>query len=160
MVKHLQCWRPGFDSWVGKIPWRSVQFLGWEDPLEECMATHSSILAWRIPIDRGAGRLQSSGVAKSRTRLKCLSTHAELGAILAPSPSCCGICSLAPLIFHFFINWGSYFLTAELWGLTETMSIKYLIHYSHSIIWLFILSLVLLLPWKSCHFDPKDIILM
>ena len=32
----------------------SVQFLGQEDPLEEGMATHSSILAWRIPIDRGA----------------------------------------------------------------------------------------------------------
>ena len=31
-----------------------VQSLGWEDPLEECMATHSSILAWRIPMDRGA----------------------------------------------------------------------------------------------------------
>ena len=28
--------------------------LGWEDPLEEGMATHSSILAWRIPVDRGA----------------------------------------------------------------------------------------------------------
>ena len=31
-----------------------VPFLGWEDPLEEDMATHSSILAWRIPMDRGA----------------------------------------------------------------------------------------------------------
>ena len=31
-----------------------VQFLGREDPLEEGMATHSSILAWRIPMDRGA----------------------------------------------------------------------------------------------------------
>ena len=31
-----------------------VQSLGWEDPLEECMATHSSILACRIPMDRGA----------------------------------------------------------------------------------------------------------
>ena len=30
-----------------------VQFLGWEDPLEEGMATHSGILAWRIPMDRG-----------------------------------------------------------------------------------------------------------
>ena len=28
--------------------------LGWEDPLEEVMATHSNILAWRIPMDRGA----------------------------------------------------------------------------------------------------------
>ena len=33
-----------------------VQSLGWEDPLEEDMATHSSILAWRIPMDRGAWR--------------------------------------------------------------------------------------------------------
>ena len=31
-----------------------VQFLGWEDPLQEGMATHSSILAWRISMDRGA----------------------------------------------------------------------------------------------------------
>ena len=31
-----------------------VQSLGWEDPLEEGMVTQSSILAWRIPIDRGA----------------------------------------------------------------------------------------------------------
>ena len=31
-----------------------VQSLGWEDPLEEGMATHSSILAWRIPMDRRA----------------------------------------------------------------------------------------------------------
>ena len=39
-----------------------VQSLGWEDPLEEDMATHSSILAWRIPMDRGAWQgLQSMG---------------------------------------------------------------------------------------------------
>ena len=31
-----------------------VQSLGWEDPLEEGMATHSSVLAWRIPMNRGA----------------------------------------------------------------------------------------------------------
>ena len=31
-----------------------VRSLGWEDPLEEGMSTHSSILAWRIPMDRGA----------------------------------------------------------------------------------------------------------
>ena len=31
-----------------------VQFLGWENPLEEGKATHSSILAWRIPMDREA----------------------------------------------------------------------------------------------------------
>ena len=68
-----------FDSWVSKLPWRRdslptqvflgfprgsdgkesavqetwVRSLGWEDLLEEGMATHSSILAWRIPMDRG-----------------------------------------------------------------------------------------------------------
>ena len=31
-----------------------IQSLGWEDPLEKGMATHCSILAWRIPMDRGA----------------------------------------------------------------------------------------------------------
>ena len=31
-----------------------LQSLGWEDPLEEGMATHSNILSWRIPMDRGA----------------------------------------------------------------------------------------------------------
>ena len=38
-----------------------VQSLGQEDPLEEGMATHSSILTWRIPLDRGAWGLQSMG---------------------------------------------------------------------------------------------------
>jgi len=35
--------------------------LGWEDPLEKGMATHSSILAWRIPWTEDAGGLQSMG---------------------------------------------------------------------------------------------------
>ena len=43
--------------------------LGWEDALEEGMATHSSILSWRIPMDRGAWRAAVHGVAKSQTRL-------------------------------------------------------------------------------------------
>ena len=46
-----------------------VQSLGWGDPLEEDMATHSNILAWRIPMDKGAWRATVPGVAKSRTRL-------------------------------------------------------------------------------------------
>ena len=36
--------------------------LGWEDPLEKGMATHSSILAWRIPWTEEPGRLQSMGL--------------------------------------------------------------------------------------------------
>ena len=39
-----------------------VQSLGQEDPLEEGMATHSSILAWRIPWSEEPGRLQSIGL--------------------------------------------------------------------------------------------------
>ena len=71
----MQCQKPGFDPWVGKISWRRdrlptpvflgflvaqlvknppamwetwVRSLGWEDLLEKGKATHSSILAWRI----------------------------------------------------------------------------------------------------------------
>jgi len=47
-----------------------VRSLGWEDPLQEGMATHSSILAWRIPMDRGARQATVHGVAKSWTQLR------------------------------------------------------------------------------------------
>ena len=47
--------------------------LGGEDPLEEGMITHSSILAWRIPWTGEPGRLQSIG-SQSETHLKQLST--------------------------------------------------------------------------------------
>ena len=46
-----------------------VQSLGWEDPLEKGMATNSNILAWRIPMDRGAWRATVQGVSKSQTGL-------------------------------------------------------------------------------------------
>ena len=52
------------------VMWETwVLTLGWEDPLEEGMATHSSVLAWRIPMDRGTWWARIHGVAKSRTRL-------------------------------------------------------------------------------------------
>ena len=41
-----------------------VQSLGWEDPLEEEMATHSSILAWRIPWTEEPDALQSMGLQR------------------------------------------------------------------------------------------------
>ena len=87
MVKRLSTMQETwFDSWVRKIPWRRdklptpvflaslvvrmvknlpamqegwVRSLGWEDPLEEGMATYTSILAWRIPWTREPGKLQS-----------------------------------------------------------------------------------------------------
>ena len=46
-----------------------VQSLGREDPLEKGMATHSGILAWRIPMDRGAWWAAVHGVTKRRTGL-------------------------------------------------------------------------------------------
>ena len=41
-----------------------VQSLGWEDPLEEGMATHSNILAWRVPRTEETGGLQFKGSQK------------------------------------------------------------------------------------------------
>ena len=46
-----------------------IQFLGQEDPLKKEMATHSSIVAWRIPMDRGAWWATVHGIAESWTRL-------------------------------------------------------------------------------------------
>ena len=46
-----------------------VQSLGWEDPLEEGTATYSSILAWRILMDRGAWQAAIHGFSKGWTQL-------------------------------------------------------------------------------------------
>jgi len=57
MVKNLPAMQ---ETWVLS--------LGWEDPPEEGMATHCSILAWIIPMDRGACWATVHGVTKSRTQ--------------------------------------------------------------------------------------------
>ena len=57
-----------------------VQYLGWEDPLEKEMATHSTIFAWRIPRTEEPGRLRSIGLKIGTTevtlhaRTKCVET--------------------------------------------------------------------------------------
>ena len=51
---------------VPKMQETQVQSLSWEDPLEEGMATHSSILAWRIPWTEEPGGLQSMGSQRVR----------------------------------------------------------------------------------------------
>ena len=56
MVKNLPAM---WETWV--------RSLGWEDPLEEGMATHFRILAWRIPMDRGPWRTTVHGVPDSQT---------------------------------------------------------------------------------------------
>ena len=60
-----------------------VQFLGWEDPLEEGMATHFSIFGLENPMDREAWQAMVHRVAKSQTRLKQLSTHERAWVIPA-----------------------------------------------------------------------------
>ena len=58
LAQRLKCLPAMWENWV--------QSLGREDPLEKEMATHSSILAWKIPWKGEPGRLQSvHGVAKS-----------------------------------------------------------------------------------------------
>ena len=52
-VKNLLAVQETQETWV--------QSLGWEDPLEEAMATHSSILAWKIPWTEETSGLQSKG---------------------------------------------------------------------------------------------------
>ena len=46
-----------------------VQYLGQEDPLEQKMTIHSSVLAWEIPRTEEAGGLQSMGLQKNQTQL-------------------------------------------------------------------------------------------
>ena len=48
-----------------------------EDPLQEGIATHSSILSWRIPMDKGAWQALVHRVIKGWTQLKPVSTHAH-----------------------------------------------------------------------------------
>ena len=55
-----------------------VQLLGQEDPLEKEMATHSSTLAWKIPMDRGIGQSIIHGVARVRHDLG-LNHHHQVG---------------------------------------------------------------------------------
>ena len=64
MVKNLSA---RWEIWVGS--------LGWEDPLDEGMASHSSILAWRIPMDREAWQATVHGVIKSWMQLSNTAQH-------------------------------------------------------------------------------------
>ena len=71
----LQLWPSQVVLVVKKLPTNTgnlryaASIPGWEDPLEKGMATHSSISAWRIPIDRGSWWARVHGVAKSQIQL-------------------------------------------------------------------------------------------
>ena len=58
------------------VMWETwVRVLDWEDALEEDMATHSSILAWRIPMGRGAWRAAVPGLQRVRQDSVTQHTH-------------------------------------------------------------------------------------
>ena len=64
---------------VKKLPamWEIwIQYPGWEDPLEESMATHSNILAWRIPWTEEPGRLYSPQDQKELDTTEATNTNA------------------------------------------------------------------------------------
>ena len=73
--------------------WNSSLILGWEDPLEEGMATHSSIHAWRIPWTEEPSRLQSIGPQRVKhywndlACLQCVCSNATLS--IRPTLSSC-----------------------------------------------------------------------
>ena len=77
MVKNLPAMQ---ETWI----WS----LGWEDALEEGMATSSSILSWRIPKDRGAWWVTVHGVEKSRTLLNDSAQHSKNACFLNRDHRC------------------------------------------------------------------------
>ena len=83
-----RCKRCRFIPWVGKIP------------LEEGMAAHSSVLAWRIPMDRGAWRAMVHRVTKSWTWLKQLSTQLVHNVVLLSGVE------QSELVLHIHVSWG------------------------------------------------------
>ena len=88
-----------------------VRFLGWEDPLQKNVATHSSILAWRIPWTDEPG-LQPTvhGVAKSWIQLKQVSSHKHFRSTDdAGKRAVCHCLSFCPCVEECLYSLMSYF---------------------------------------------------
>ena len=66
IVKYLIIWLPSSSmvKYLSAMQETQVWSLGWEDPLEKEMATHSSILAWTVPWTEESGGLQSMGLER------------------------------------------------------------------------------------------------
>ena len=85
-----------------------IRSLGWEDPLEEGMATHYNILAWKIPMDREAWRATVHGVAKSWTHqeAKC-KAHMEVHILILFFELICLIFLMSPFFLCLMEGKGS-----------------------------------------------------
>ena len=88
-----------------------VRSLGWEDPLEEGMATHSSILDWRIPMDRGTWWATAHGVPKSQERIST-----------AQHRSRCALAVLLGYLVQFLVCSNSYLVKHVIKGISEWAS--------------------------------------
>ena len=67
ILENVQAWASLVAQSIKHLPAMQemrVRFLGWKDPLEKEMATHSSILGWRIPWTEEPGKLQSMGLQR------------------------------------------------------------------------------------------------
>ena len=96
-----------------------VRSLGWEDPLEKEIATHSSVLAWRISWRVEPGRLQSTG-SQSRTQLRDFTPHRlmEVFCAFLRSVSLSVMFGRLGMLNIFFDLWGLY------WAVTLCKSRK------------------------------------
>ena len=77
----METWASPVAQTIKNLPvtWETwLLSLGWEDPLEKGMATHSSILAWRIPWTEKPGRLQSMGLQRVRHNWATFTFHGNL----------------------------------------------------------------------------------
>ena len=120
-----------------------VQSLGWEDPLEEGMASHSSILAWRIPMDRGYWR--ATVLQGHRVLLDWVSKHTAQWLMMLSIFSCSkwlfttflsGICLKNCFqIFFLIFNWVIFFLLSCIYILdTRSLSNTWFKNtFSHSV---------------------------
>ena len=90
---YLQIWSFLVAQMVKNLPamWETwVRSLGWEDLLENGMAVHSSMLAWRIPQTEEPGRLQFIGSQRVRHDWATKQTHTQIQRVFYPLLQCTG----------------------------------------------------------------------